>query len=175
MASWTRMALVGAVLLCSPAALASTIPLTIDIPRGALFISGGPLVSVTGRPWGTAVGTGAEFSVHGFTRTKEPLGFGVFGQWQSVNGDHDRFCGGAQATHGVLGMELGMAHEFASDDAMATTSLHLAPFVSLGMMTASLRVGIPVSWAEGDRRHHGADVGLVLAFKLPLRVNGTPL
>jgi hypothetical protein len=157
--------LVG-VLLHAPLALAEGFP-----ERGMLFLNVGGLFSETSRPEGSVPSLGAEVSLHGFVDKK--VGFGVFGQWQRVKSEqsHTRFCAGPQVTYKFVGLELGAAYEKPEGLHAATASLHLAPFVSYGVLTASLRVDVPLWHAAGDTPSHGYDVGGVLAVKLPLPLN----
>ncbi|WP_143177842.1 hypothetical protein [Cystobacter ferrugineus] len=135
---------------------------------GDIYLNGGFLFSATGRPGGGATGLGAELSLHAFFEAVPIAGVGVFGQWQSINGEHHRVCAGVQATTLILGAELGVAHDFAGAQGVATTSVHLQPFLSLGLLTAGLRIGIPVVTAPGDKPGYGSDIGLVLSLKLPV-------
>jgi hypothetical protein len=158
--------LVGS-LLFAPLALAHGGP-----ERGMLFLSAGGLFSATGRPEGFTPALGAELSVHGFLSKK--TGIGLFGQWQRVKGEepHHRFCAGLQGTYEFVGLELGATYENSDALRAKTASLHLAPFVSNGVLTASLRIGVPL-WHEASALpSHGYDVGGVLAVKIPLPLTG---
>ncbi|WNG21685.1 hypothetical protein [Cystobacter fuscus] len=135
---------------------------------GDIYLSGGFLFSGTGRPGGAAIGLGAELSLHAFFKAEPIAGVGIFGQWQSINGEHHRLCAGVQATTLFLGAELGVAHDRAGAEGAATTSLHLQPFLSLGLLSVGLRIGIPVATAPGDKPGYGSDIGLVLSLKLPV-------
>ncbi len=158
--------LVG-VLIHAPLALASDFP-----ERGMLFLNVGGLFSETSRPEGSVPALGAEVSLHGFV--DKQVGFGVFGQWQRVLSEqsHTRFCAGPQVTYKFVGLELGAAYEKPEGLHAATASLHLAPFVSYGgVLTASLRMDVPLWHKAGDTPGHGYDVGGVLAVKIPLPLN----
>lgn len=157
--------LVG-MLLFAPVALAHGGP-----EGGMLFLSVGGLFSETARPEGATPALGAEASLHGFVDNK--VGLGLFGQWQRVKSEepHTRFCAGPQVTYKFVGLELGAAYEKADGLHATTASLHLAPFISNGALTVSLRVDVPLWHEASETPGHGYDVGGVLAVKLPLLLN----
>ncbi|KFE71808.1 hypothetical protein [Hyalangium minutum] len=160
------------VLLSAPAAQASDF----GPQAGATYVNPGLLLSGSYRHSGKgAFGLGAELSLHHFTNN-DFGGFGVFAQWQAMNFQYDRFCGGLQATDTLetfpIGMELGVAYETEGGGEAATTSLHFAPFASVGAATATLRFGIPIAGGTEELPRHGFDVGLTLAIKIPLRLDG---
>ena len=164
--------LCGLVLGLAPEARAQAgwlIPASFPQP-GDLYLSGGFLFSATGRPAGGAVGLGAELSLHFFVPTeKQPsTGVGLFGQWQSINGgEHQRLCVGAQASFVMLGAEFGVTRDFAGRLGAQTTSLHLAPFVAVGLLAIGLRLGIPMEPPSSGRPGYGHDVGLTWRSSCP--------
>jgi hypothetical protein len=160
---WTRMIVVGVVLLLAPAALAGDL----DGPdRGATFLGAGLLLSASKRSEEVMPAMGAELSVHHYI--DNGTGIGLFGQWQSMEFEHNRFAGGFQLSHSIAGLELGMARETARDGRAATTMLHLAPYASVGIAALALRFGIPIQKSGRELLRHGYDVGLVLAIKAPV-------
>jgi hypothetical protein len=159
------------VLLPSPPALAKE--------GAALLVGAGPLASyTTGLGNEQAWGLGAELSVNavemdglaGFSGGGGSVtvkGGGLFAQWQRFSPRHDRFCLGAQAFYKFFGLELGLARETATERYAHTTSLHLAPFVSGGYVSAGLRVGIPLAHGPlSGQERRGVDLGIVLTGKL---------
>ncbi|WP_224367926.1 hypothetical protein [Hyalangium versicolor] len=160
--SRTPLLLVAA-LLFAPLALASGYT-----TKGLLFLSAGGLVSGTMRPEGFVPAYGVEASLHGYPR--EDVGIGLFGQWQEVQGEspHSRFAVGPQLSYRMVGMELGATYEGGDAQYARTVGLHLAPFVSIGVLTASLRLDVPLWHESRDVPHRGYDVGGVLAIKIPL-------
>jgi hypothetical protein len=149
-------------LLFAPTALAERLG-----PDGdSTFLNAGLLLSATSRPAGFEPGMGVEVSLHRFF--DKSVGAGFFGQWQTMELKHHRICGGLQASFSVAGLELGATHETASDERAATTSLHVAPFVSVGVLMMGVRFGFPIAQSEGNKPGHGSDVGFVMAIKYPL-------
>ena len=145
------------------------IPASLPQP-GDVYLSGGLLLN-----GGTSLGLGAELSLHYFLLGEQPLsGVGLFGQWQAINGEHRRVCLGAQGTFVYVGAELGVAQESGGIRGARTTSVHVAPFIALGLVVAGVRVGVPVATRPGDRPGYGVDVGLTLALKLPVPVYKNP-
>ena len=158
---WTRVVVLGSALLFAPLALA-------DLPgpdAGSTFLNSGVLLSGSSRPEGFVPGLGAEVSIHRFA--EKTVGFGLFAQWQTMEFEYHRIAGGLQGSLSLVGFELGVAHETASDELAATTSLHIAPFVSIGIVTLAVRFGRPLGEKAGTRPRHGSEVGVVLAFKYP--------
>jgi hypothetical protein len=145
--------------------------------QGDLFLVGGFLGSGSVRPSGLQAAAGFEASIHSFLT--DYWGLGGFFQLQGVLGanKHTRGCLGAQTTLGPLGLELGVVGENGTALAAETWGLHVAPFISLGVVTASLRLGIPLRTERALRPNgeqlpgHGFDLGLVLALKWPQKLN----
>jgi hypothetical protein len=169
--------LLAAALLAQPAAASedpepeAPTPIEFGVPGGGeVYLSAGLLLSGSKRPEGLVPGLGAEVSVHRFLEANPHWGLGLLGQWQWMGFDSHRFAGGLQGTYRAFGLELGVAHQTASEARAATTGLHVAPFFTYaGMLTVSVRVGLPLHHdAASGRPGHGYDVGLGLAVKLPL-------
>jgi len=155
-------------LLVTPVALAQT---GLEGPdAGRMFLSTGLLVSASKRPGEVTPGIGAELSIHGYP--SKGLGVGVFGQWQSMELEHHRFASGMQFSYSLAGFELGAAHERGTGERAATTLLHVAPYASIGVATLALRFGIPLHTADNGLPGYGYDVGLTLALKVPLPLQG---
>ena len=158
-------------LLSAPSAMADSF----GPKAGDDYINPGLLLGGSYRPSGPVFGLGAELSYHHFTDNNSH-GVGGFIQWQAMNFQYHRFCGGMQATGDIdtlpVGAELGLTYETAGGDEAATTSLLFAPFVSLGAATASLRFSIPIAGGSDEVPHHGFDVGLSLALKIPQKLPG---
>jgi hypothetical protein len=140
-------------------------------PSDKAYFNIGPLLSATGRPSGTTYGLGGEMSLHYFPPQSKGQGAGVFAQLQATNQEHLRLAGGVQFNFLAFGLELGLAYEDANDDFASTTSLHLAPFISGGVVTLGLRLGIPLSSNE-PLPNHGSDIGVTLTVKLPVALGG---
>lgn len=141
-------------------------------PNTDTYFNIGPLLSLTGRPNGAMTAVGAEASVHHFVGHDFAMGFGLFGQFQVTTQQHTRLCAGVQGSLRFAGLELGIATENESQRFASTTSFHVAPFLSMGFATASLRVDIPIPGPEERKPGYGSDIGLVLALKLPLGFEG---
>jgi hypothetical protein len=105
----------------------------------------------------------------GLSRFMIPEGamIGGVAQMQAV-GDHSRFLLGVQGGEG-LGLELGPALETGDGPRGTTLSLHVAPFLSLGVVSVALRVGAPLA-PLSSRPMYGTDVAAVLALKAPILV-----
>lgn len=136
------------------------------------YFNFGALLGLMRRDGHTAGAAGAELSVHHFTDAV--WGAGGFAQWQWMgDGGSSRFCLGVQGTaptYQTLGVELGAAYETPSPTHASTVSVHAAPFASIGALTLSLRLGLPVYTfpsALPGRRFEG---GLNLAIKIPSKL-----
>jgi hypothetical protein len=161
-----RGALSLLLLLVAPAARAYSGGF-LSIPEKPTYLSLGVLFSATGRPSGSTLAAGGEASFHHFfTHTSALLGLGAFTQLQVTDQSHLRFCAGGQLTVLIFGLEAGVAHEGSNARYAATTSLHLAPFISVGYANIGLRVGLPLN-SGGPKPTYGSDVGLTVALKYP--------
>lgn len=93
-------------------------------------------------------------------------GFGAFAQVQTVGFHHMRAAVGPQFMYSVAGIELGPYIETAKDDYATTVGVQASPFVSVGVLSAAFRAGIPITTtSEGTR--YGVDLGAVFTLKLP--------
>lgn len=152
-------------------------------------LSGGLLASYAPALWNEeAWGTGAELSINVLAFDEAALrdllrtelsfkggfvkGGGVCAQWQRLTPGHERICLGGQVFYNFFGFEMGLARETATQRYGRTTSLHVAPFLSAGIVSVGLRAGIPLVHEVGSGKElRGVDLGLVLTAKLflPLR------
>ncbi|WP_426753956.1 hypothetical protein [Myxococcus sp. Y35] len=161
--------LVSSVLFASPAR--ADIKL---FPEGETWLSIGPMFSTTLNSDESVQGVGAELSLNYF---KDLGALGAFGQAQKMSHGSTRLCAGLQGTLLVGGLELGIAHETANRTRVATTALHVAPYLAFVFGTVGLRFGIPLSGDPDvgpggvERTRHPREVGLVLTAKLPLALS----
>lgn len=167
MVRWTRSSLFCVALLVAPTALARNDLQGPD--KGAMFFSVGLLSSASKRPNKVMPGLGAELTLHGYIA--DGFGVGAFGQWQSMELNHNRFAGGMQFSYSLAGLELGVASEKGRVVRSTTTLLHVAPYFSIGVASLALRFGIPVGKSSSFIPGYGYDVGLVLGLKAPLPLN----
>lgn len=101
------------------------------------------------------------------------VGLGAFGQASSVGFHHMRFAVGPQFTYAVAGLELGPYIETRKDAYATTIGLQASPFLTLGVISAAFRAGIPLTTtSEGNK--YGVDLGAVFTIKLPF-APGEPL
>ncbi|WP_224362361.1 hypothetical protein [Hyalangium versicolor] len=139
---------------------------TVAVANNSTVAAPGVLLSGSIRPEGFVPALGVEVSVYQIMPEFRTVG--GFAQWQTVKFDHHRFCAGGQASYQLVGMEFGATYETEGKRGAPTTSLHFAPYVTLLVASASLRVDIPVHGGREDKPSHGYDVGLVLTFKYPV-------
>ena len=138
---------------------------------GQIYLGAGLLLNASARSEGFSGGVGGELSLHGWLDHNPLLGLGVFGQWQSINSEHYRVCAGAQATLLWMGVELGVAREYGGTS-LATTSVHVSPFISVGLVGVGLRIGVPLVPPPFTQNAHGFEMGLTLTVKLPIPLRG---
>jgi len=163
--------LVGALLFAPGArAAVSGADLISDLRDMDTFLSGGLLVSSSSRSHG-GLGIGGEVSVHVLRDDAAAKGGGGFVQGEWVGGDHLRLCAGAQFNVLVFGAELGLARDFPGEESRGVTSLHFAPFLSVGIVSVRMPIGLPVGFLTDDRAEGGLQLGVALALKIPVRVN----
>lgn len=120
-----------------------------------------------------AMAAGAEVTVVGYPGDGK-VGVGLFGQAQTYSLDHGRYAGGLQVNYSALGVELGFARRMGSDGYAATNALQVGPFVSVGLVSLSLRLAIPVNEPAGPSPGYGTEVGVSIAFKLPIPIGKEP-
>ena len=143
-------------------------------PEGETWLSLGPLFSTSFSPEAPGQGMGVEATLNWLNG---PGGVGVFGQAQRMTRGSTRVAGGLQGILLVGGLELGIARETASRTHLATTSLHVAPYLAFVFGTVGLRFGIPLSngrsaGADGmERTRLPREIGLVLTAKLPIALS----
>ena len=139
--------------------------------EGETYLNPGFLLGAVFREGHIEGALGVEVSVHHFTQ--EGLGVGGFGQWQHLSSSF-RLCGGVQVSFAEkaqgFGVEMGAAHEAGDVRFAGTTSVHFAPFVSIGLVTMSFRVGIPFHSSDPSLPGRGVEGGMNLALKLPMLV-----
>ena len=110
---------------------------------------------------------GAELTLLHVTNVDKYTGIGLVGQAQSYDGSHLRVAVAAEATWACFGLELGWAMR-RSDGAYATQhGIHVAPYLSLGLVSLAVRTTVPVF---GDTNAYGWELGFVLGLKLPIPV-----
>jgi hypothetical protein len=149
--------------------LASVARADLRLPKGDTFLSFGPLLSLAGQEGETQAGLGAEIT---FNRFDKLGGVGAFAQVQAMEGGYARLCGGGQLLLTALGVELGLMHQTGSERHVATTGLHIAPFLAFVYGSVGVRFGIPFAGAEEPGRpRHGKEIGFVLTAKLPFHVD----
>jgi hypothetical protein len=135
-----------------------------DAGEAPVYLPIGVIGSVSNR--GVAIGFEATVDV---PYVSDVVGLGLLGQYQWVSGGGRRLVGGAQVMFfdDIVGLEAGIVRF--EHSATADTGVHLAPFASIGWFYAALRVDIPVYDRAGAPP---VEVGLVLAFKVPLPLGG---
>lgn len=93
--------------------------------------------------------------------------WGGFLQVGAVGLERARVAFGPQLSYSVLGAEIGPVLETNTETRAAHTGLHIAPYASLGIVSFSVQVDIPIlSLSEGQRP--GVSVGLTGTLKIPM-------
>lgn len=118
---------------------------------------------------------GAEASYSAWLDRHSALG--AFVQAQSYELEHGRYAAGVQANlpalgsggTPILGFELGYAQRERAEGYARTHGVHLAPFVSMGLVHLATRATIAVAPSRGG---HGHEFAVVLALKLPIPIHG---
>jgi hypothetical protein len=150
--------------------------LMVEADDGGLFLNLGPTLTIIPKPSGErTLALGGEGSLH-YLHPKEKclfqegcvLGVGVFTQFQPLDERQWRWSGGLQATYSIVGLEMGYSREPKTDDRPGMSAFQMAPFLTLGVFSASVRYTIPLSRELRRQRPGGADVAYVLTLKLPL-------
>lgn len=143
---------------------------------GGFFLNLGPVLTITPEPsGGRTLALGGEGSLH-YLHPKEKclfqescvLGLGAFAQVQPLGEGQLRWSGGLQATYDIVGLELGYSRELETDDRPGVSGLQVAPFLTLGVFSASVRYTFPLSPEVRGQRQRGADVAYMLTLKLPI-------
>ncbi|MBI5514655.1 MAG: hypothetical protein HY909_12845 [Deltaproteobacteria bacterium] len=130
--------------------------------------------------WGRspAHGVGAELAYSYHPRAARRLVLGAFTQGQVYTDGSLRFAGGLQTGYGPFGVELGLAHRTGTDDFRASTGLHVAPYLSLGVLSVALRFTVPLNDTQGAPNSgvaslgQGPETALTLGLRIPVRVHG---
>jgi hypothetical protein len=131
----------------------------------------GLLVTGTGGKTG-AFGIGAEASLVCLcSKGEEPLGykpppFGIFGQAEVYNGNHGRYAAGVEVGS-ILGVEVGYDVREPVDQYARTHGVHIAGYLSLGLVSIALRGSVPVA-ASGEGASQGGELGVAATLKLPI-------
>lgn len=134
----------------------------------------GPMFGAVFEPGETTLGMlGGEITYmrypHSLDAKEVELGFGGFLQGSSVGFDHARFSTGAQVAYLFFGAELGATVELPGKDRAAAVGVHAAPFLSIGIVSFSVQVDLPVATlSEGSKP--GVNVGLAGTLKWPFPV-----
>jgi hypothetical protein len=156
--------------------LEPVLSLTSAADDGGLFLNLGPTLTIIPEPsGGRTLSLGGEGSLH-YLHPKEKclfqegcvLGVGVFTQLQPLGEGQWRWAGGLQATYSIVGLEMGYSRELKTDDRLGVSAFQMAPFLTLGVFSASVRYTFPLSREVRRQRPGGADVAYVLTLKLPL-------
>jgi hypothetical protein len=150
-----------------------------DIP--SLGINAGFYSRTIFYPNGDSVnpGLGLEVSLHGYPWGQPNVGLGLFGQVEAAGrGDdahhHLRMTFGGQINVVPwswkitgIGVEVGGCYESSDMDHAGAMGLHVAPFASLGLITLSLPVVLPIS-TSGSGTERGFGLGISATFKIPI-------
>jgi hypothetical protein len=136
------------------------------------FVGIGPIFGFTTHVDSQVTGMlGLELSYVRYPYAAFGFGMGGFVQGQTVGFDHARFAFGPQFNFTMFGVEVGAYLEEGSGKRATTVGVHASPFVSLGFLSAALRIAVPLgTLTEGDP--YGIDVGLVCAVKIPIPLDG---
>jgi hypothetical protein len=155
-----------------------------DHPQSHTFLAVGAFGDVGGHfghgnpGTGVAMAGGLELSaIHWAGRVGEVLesaryGLGGFAQLEAVRPDgHARGALGIQANLMAVGMELGVVMERGSGPYATSAGLHVAPFVSLGIVYLGVRAELPVA-SMSSGTVYGPGLALVLGLKAPITLDG---
>jgi len=115
-----------------------------------------------------ARGHGVELSVVHVPHVEKFIGVGLVGQLQSYNGTHLRTALAGEVIWEMLGLEVGWAYRRSDSVHAAQHGLHIAPFVSIGVLSLAWRTTIPATTSDDA---YGFESGLALAVKLPIPVH----
>lgn len=144
------------------AAVASTVRADEGLQGG--YVLPGAYVGYGKAGGGGAFSYGGELSVMAWTRK-----YAVAGGWLQVGRvggpePHTRAALGAEVMFAPwFGFEVGGARLWL-DDGRRGHTLAVSPFASLGLLSLSLRTGVPL---DDTARDLGIDVGIILTAKLP--------
>ena len=169
-------------LAASPAAAAGPFD---DHPQSHTFASIGAIGDVGGHFGNGLGGTGVQTAGGGELTVLHWLGsigdvfedsqwaFGAFGQIEASNPDgHARAAFGAQGNYMYFGAELGGVLEGGSGPYASSIGLHVAPFVSIGVLYLALRAEVPFATTSGSGTPYGPGLAFVLGLKAPIPLDG---
>lgn len=114
---------------------------------------------------------GGEITYTGYPNETYLLGVGGFAQVYTVGFDHARFAFGPQVNFAIGGMELGVSIEQEDKKHSTTVGMQVTPFVSIGFLSLGCKIGIPF-YAAGPLRSYAVDVGMNVAMKFPIPMDG---
>jgi hypothetical protein len=138
------------------------------------FLSPGLLAGVTGHLNAPVLGAiGGELSYTYYPAKPYTLGVGAFAQAQSVGLKHLRAALGAQFNFAVGGVEIGGSFEQGKDGKASTFGVQIAPFVSIGWVSAAFRIGLPVAALVDGTDRYAVDLGLIMTAKIPIPLSGS--
>ena len=126
--------------------------------------------------WGRAPtdGFGLELSYAYHPRNTSTFSVGAFTQAQANTDGSFRIGGGAQVGWQVFGLELGWAQRTGNDQFAGAGGVHIAPYLSVGVVLVALRFTLPL--ADEAPNHPtvlGApEMALTVGLKLPFRTHG---
>lgn len=154
--------------LLGSAALATALAVPGAASAQHVWGNGGVLIGV-GLNDATSHAVGLEAAVTRYGDRSDACGVGGFLQFQVHFDGTVRFDLGGQANCYVAGAEAGIAWHSGSEDTDGGFGFHLAPFLSLGVVSAALRWHIPFS---GGSRRRGTEMALNLGLRFPVELGG---
>jgi hypothetical protein len=171
-------------LLLATASTASADPFA-DHPQSHTFLSVGAIGDVGGHFADAAPGTGV-VTAGGFELSAmhwlghvgdvlegSKLALGGFAQIEASNPDgHARGAAGFQASTMFVGAELGASLEQGRGPYATSAGVHVAPFVSLGILYLAVRTEMPVAAMSSGGALYGFGLALVLGLKAPIPLDG---
>ena len=116
-----------------------------------------------------AFAIGGELSFMAYRSKNDAWGMGAFTQLQHYGGSDaglSRWAAGLQGG-GIVGAELGVDHRAASGLYAGTTGAHIAPYVSIGILTAAVRLTAPLA-SSGAGTAYGTEIALAFGVKVPI-------
>jgi hypothetical protein len=147
--------------------------------RHHTFVSAGPIGDVGGHLGHEAPGTGVvlagglELSVVNWPGSQpiiddDRFAFGGFAQIEAAEHDgHARGALGLEANYLFVGAELGASLEQASGPYASSVGVHVAPYLTLGIIYVALRVEVPFAATSGGPTY-GPGLAFVLGLKAPV-------
>jgi hypothetical protein len=137
------------------------------------FVSVGLLFSSSSHPQPAprGLGLGGEVTYVHYVDRERMVGVGAFLQGQHAGAGHARFALGPQLNYGFLGLELGGYAETSASGYASTWGAHAGPFLSLGILSAAFRVGVPLG-TSGPGESYGTELGVAVTLKFPAPIGG---